>query len=100
MWTNDVEVASLAAHTLAIRGCDFVHVCIGLSKAALPSLPPSHPPDSPFSSPHPSAVRCIKTDRTRILSAGDDKRLLVFDKATARMQADLRGHEDAVSGTH
>ena len=70
------------------------------SSAPFPSPPYSHlyPHSPPVPPPPPlSAVRCIKTDRTRILSAGDDKRLLVFDKATARMQADLRGHEDAVS---
>ncbi|CAI5466151.1 unnamed protein product [Closterium sp. Yama58-4] len=45
---------------------------------------------------HTGAVRCVGSDATRVLSGGDDKRLLVFDKATARMLADLRGHHQSI----
>ncbi|GJP36339.1 hypothetical protein CLOM_g20858 [Closterium sp. NIES-68] len=45
---------------------------------------------------HTGAVRCLGSDATRVLSGGDDRRLLVFDKATARMLADLRGHQHSI----
>ncbi|CAI5510260.1 unnamed protein product [Closterium sp. Naga37s-1] len=45
---------------------------------------------------HTGPVRCVGSDATRVLSGGDDKRLLVFDKATARMLADLRGHHQSI----
>ncbi|CAI5956302.1 unnamed protein product [Closterium sp. NIES-64] len=45
---------------------------------------------------HTGPVRCVGSDATRVLSGGDDKRLLVFDKATARMLADLRGHHHSI----
>ncbi|CAI7756609.1 unnamed protein product [Closterium sp. NIES-53] len=46
---------------------------------------------------HTGPVRCVGSDATRVLSGGDDKRLLVFDKATARMLADLRGHHQSIT---
>eukprot|EP00850_Spirogloea_muscicola_P001194 SM000004S15064 [mRNA] locus=s4:1016752:1026454:- [translate_table: standard] len=45
---------------------------------------------------HQAAVRCISSDRGRIVTGSDDHRVLVWDKITAQLAVELRGHEGSV----
>ena len=46
---------------------------------------------------HEGAVRCITSDHSKVVSGGDDCRVLVFDKGTSRNIVSFSGHDDTVS---
>eukprot|EP00271_Cylindrocystis_brebissonii_P022094 TRINITY_DN830_c0_g9_i1.p1 TRINITY_DN830_c0_g9~~TRINITY_DN830_c0_g9_i1.p1 ORF type:complete len:1306 (+),score=216.55 TRINITY_DN830_c0_g9_i1:618-4535(+) len=41
---------------------------------------------------HRGAVRAVSSDRTHIISGGDDHRVLIFEKATGRLMSEVLGH--------
>jgi WD40 repeat protein len=45
-------------------------------------------------------IRCLSSDRIRLISGADDARIVVWDKNSGHLLVDFNDHEDKVSGLH
>lgn len=46
---------------------------------------------------HLGTIRAIASDKSRIVSGSDDRRVLVWDKATSKLLEELKGHDGEIS---